>query len=65
MTKRLCKEFYEKDAILKAIQAYKSLADISVSEDDNYYFFKINQSDYAPELVANEFENYILGIMNT
>ena len=65
MNNKLCKEFYEKDALLKAIQAYKSLADISVTEDDYYYYFNIKRSDYEPDLVANEFENYILGIMNT
>ena len=65
MKKRLCKDFYEKDALLKAVKAYKSLADISVTEDDNYYYYNINKSDYEPDLVANEFENYIVGIMNT
>ncbi|SCY47357.1 hypothetical protein SAMN02910370_02714 [Lachnospiraceae bacterium XPB1003] len=65
MNNKLCKEFYENDALLKAIQAYKSLADISFTEDDNYYYYNINKSDYEPDLVANEFENYILGIMNT
>lgn len=65
MTNKLNKSFYEKDALLEAISAYKSLASISISEDNDYYFYKIESSIYEPKLVANEFENYILGLMNT
>lgn len=65
MTNKLTKSFYEKDSILEAINAYKSLASISVSEDDDYYYYKIESSIYDPQLVANEFENYVLGLMNT
>lgn len=65
MTNKLSKNFYEKDALLEAISAYKSLASISVSEDNEYYYYKIESSIYDPQLVANEFENYVLGLMNT
>lgn len=62
---KLTKEFYEKGALLKAVSAYKNLASISVSEDNGYLYYEIESSIYDPHLVANEFENYILGLMNT
>ena len=62
---KLTKEFYEKDALEKAINAYKNLASISISEDNDYLYYEIESSMYDPQLVANEFENYILGLMNT
>lgn len=65
MTNKLTKSFYEKDSLQEAITAYKSLASISISEDDDYYYYKIESSIYDPQLVANEFENYVLGLMNT
>ncbi len=65
MNYKLNKDFYEKEALLEAINAYKGLASISVSEDNEYYYYKIESSIYAPNLVANEFENYVLGLMNT
>ena len=65
MKHRLSKAFYEKRAILDAICAYKNLASITLTEDNNYYYYKIETSTYDSILVANEFENYILGLMNT
>ena len=65
MKHRLNKDFYEKKALLDAICAYKSLASISLSEDNTYYYYEIESSTYDYELVANEFENYVLGLMNT
>lgn len=62
---RLTKDFYEKEALLQAIDAYKSLASIHFSEDNNYYYYEISESIYDAKLVSNEFENYILGLMNT
>ncbi len=62
---KLTKEFYEKDALQKAVSAYKNLASISFSEDNDYFYYEVESSIYDPQLVANEFENYILGLMNT
>ncbi|MBE5837955.1 HxsD-like protein [Butyrivibrio sp.] len=65
MKNRLTKDFYNKNALLNAVDAYKSLASISISEDSNYYYYEVKSSIYEPQLVANEFENYVLGLMNT
>jgi len=65
MKNRLTKDFYNKKALLNAVDAYKSLASISISEDSNYYYYEVKSSIYEPQLVANEFENYVLGLMNT
>lgn len=62
---RLTKDFYEKEVLLQAIEAYKSLATISFSEDSNFYYYEIRESVYDAKLVESEFENYILGLMNT
>lgn len=65
MKKKLTKEFYEKPALAEAVNAYKSLASITISEDSDYYYYEIISSEYDSQLVANEFENYVLGLMNT
>lgn len=65
MKNRLTKEFYEKDILVEAVNAYKGLASISISEDKDYLYYEIESSIYEPQLVANEFENYVLGLMNT
>ncbi len=65
MKKRLTKEFYEKSALVEAVSAYKSLASISISEDKDYLYYEVKSSIYEPQLIANEFENYVLGLMNT
>ena len=64
MKNRLTKDFYEKKALIEAVNAYQSLASISISEDSDYYYYEITSSIYEPQLVANEFENYVLGLMN-
>ena len=65
MNNKLSKEFYDKNALVKAIRDYKNLASISLSEDEQYYYYEVQSSRYDVILVANEFENYVLGLMNS
>ena len=65
MNYKLNKEFYESESLKKAVNAYKSIASISISEDQHFYYYKIESSIYDSDLVAKEFENYVLGLMNT
>ena len=63
-TMEFTKHFYDREAISMGISAYKDLADIRLSEDNNYYFCEIISCRYDIELVLNEFSNYVLGMMN-
>ena len=57
------KSFYDKHTIVKAIDAYNAIASITLTETDLDYICEIMNSEYDPQLVLNEFANYILGTM--
>ena len=58
------KKFYNIDAINMAVIAYKGIAKIVIKEDAEKYICKIRRSIYDLELVAAEFGNYVLAMMN-
>ena len=60
----LTKEFYDKSAIIQAIEAYKEIASIKFTENKNCYICTVESSKPSPQLVLNEFSNYVLGLMN-
>ncbi len=59
----LTKSFYDKQAIIYAINAYSSIASIRLSETDSDYICEIVSGKYDHDLVLNEFANYVLGTM--
>lgn len=60
----LTKKFYDKSYILEAINAYKGIANIKIDENQDYYICTVVSSKHSPQLVLNEFSNYVLGLMN-
>ena len=58
------KEIYRYEAILSAIRDYKGIARIELVENEVYYCCSIWDSEYNENLVADEFGNYVLGLMN-
>ncbi|SFQ07430.1 hypothetical protein SAMN04487928_11767 [Butyrivibrio proteoclasticus] len=60
----LTKKFYDKRAIIQSIAAYKDIASIKMSESQDYYICTVESSNHSPQLVLNEFSNYVLGLMN-
>ena len=61
----LTKSFYDKSSVIKAISAYKSIAIINMQETSYSYECQVITSNYDPQLVLNEFANYVLGTMNS
>lgn len=60
----LTKKFYDKPTIIQAITAYKEIASIKFDENEDYYVCTVKSSKHSPQLVLNEFSNYVLGLMN-
>ena len=62
---KLTKQFYSIDQIKMGIKAYKRIARIKVKEDTDYYVCQIKTGRLSPTLVANEFENFVISLMNS
>lgn len=60
----LSKEIYRIDNIKKAVDDYQKLASIVISEDENYFYCVFEETIYDVNLTINEFENYVIGLMN-
>ena len=61
---KLNKELYPKQSIIKAIKAYKEIADFEVSQEGSYYLV-VSQIDSAEEeLIRDEFLNFVLSCIN-
>ena len=56
----LNKEIYSRDAIQMSVVAFRSLADISVVEEDNYYHLSKKKCRTESLMILNEFRNYVL-----
>lgn len=56
----LNKEIYSRDAIQMSVVAFRSLADISVVEEDNYYHLRFEKCRTESLMILNEFRNYVL-----
>ena len=53
---------YLKDAILQACRDYKDLAEFKTSERNGRIICDIIHAEADPELVENEFGNYVLNL---
>ena len=56
----LNKEIYSRDVIQMSVAAFRSLADISVVEEDNYYHLRFEKCRTESLMILNEFRNYVL-----
>ena len=56
----LNKEIYNRDAIQMSVAAFRSPADISVVEEDNYYHLRFEKCRTESLMILNEFRNYVL-----
>ena len=64
-TKSFPKTIYSKGAIIKAIDDYKKLAKIDLSENLEYYICDFADCVIDPERIIKEFGNYLIEIMNS
>ena len=62
---RYAKEFYSSDVIHKAINDYRAIASISVSEEVRYYVCDFSNCVIDPNTVILEFNNYLIELMHT
>ena len=58
------KIFYSQEALNKAINDYKKIAKIKLLEDGGYYKCEFFQSAVAIQIVINEFNNYLIELLN-
>lgn len=56
----LNKEIYSRDAIEISASAFSSLADISITEENDYYHLIFTECKTNAEILLNEFRNYVL-----
>lgn len=62
---KLSKDIYEVIAIENAILQYKDICTISKTENSEYYILKFNDCIYSEVETINEFENYVIDLMNS
>ena len=62
MTLLLKKEIYQRKSVLKAIDAYCSIATISFKENETDWICEFIKTEYDPTLTIQEFENYIISL---
>lgn len=62
---KLTKDFYDRNKIEQAVLAYSHIAKIRIKEVSEYYYCVISESHYDTYLVSQEFENYVIALMNT
>lgn len=60
---KFTKEFYDRKTIELAVKAYSEIAQFKITEDNDYYYCDVLSYKYDPDLVLNEFSNYVLGTM--
>jgi len=59
------KKIYTLEAVEKAIEEFKNLADFSLKEAGNYIEVKIDKIDKGVKnILPDEFANYVLGLMS-
>ena len=59
------KAFYRKEVLNQAINDYKKIAKIKLLEDDEYFKCKFFQCVVDTPLVINEFNNYLIELLNS
>ena len=55
-------QIYRRSAIRQACSDYHDLADIQYTENGNQVLCEINNPQGDPELIADEFSNYVLNL---
>ena len=58
------KKYYTRDVLERAAKDYKVIAGISIIESDDAYECEFDSLEYPAELVINEFDNYLIELLN-
>jgi hypothetical protein len=59
------KKIYNLEAVKKAIEEFKDLAEFKVKDLDNYIEVEIDKIDNeVKDVLKDEFSNYVLGLMS-
>lgn len=65
MELKLCKELFEIKFLVKAVESFENLADISISNySKKYYVIYFDNCLYSDDVTAREFENYLIDLQN-
>lgn len=62
---KYAKPFYSKLVLAAAINAYRKIANISLSEDDNYYYCEFFNCIVPADRIIHEFDNYLIELLNS
>lgn len=65
MTLKLNKEIYPIRVINEAVSSFYDIVAITVKEKNNYWICEFSKSKYDLEETQKEFENYLIGLINT
>ena len=58
----LHKKIYDRDSIQEAIEDYKEICKMELSQEVEYYCLAISEAKVDLELVKQEFTNYVIGL---
>lgn len=58
----LKKQIYQKDCILRAIDAYCEIASVLLCENETDWICDFIWTKYEQNLTIKEFENYVIGL---
>ena len=59
------KIFYSKEVLNQAIDDYRRIAKIKLLDDGGHYKCKFSQCSVDTQLVINEFNNYLIELLNS
>ena len=62
---KLNKEIFEYDSIICAINSYAEIADIKITEDDQYWLLDIMDATYGIDITKKEMVNYIISLLGS
>lgn len=63
-TVKLNREIYNEKTVISAIDAYKDLCSIELTESEKYFDCCFENCKYDEALTACEFENYLIDLIN-
>lgn len=61
---KLNKNIYSYEDIIDSVNEYKSVADVNVSDDSEYFICIFENCRYDTQETLNEFENYVIRLSN-
>lgn len=64
MNKRYAKTIYTKSAIERAVNDYKKICKIIITEENDSYSLNFSKCIYDETLTTNEFDNYLILAMS-